>query len=382
MVKRDTHKILLIGPIPPPMGGIVRYCQDIINSDLGKKNEIVVFRDNIPQHYRPSVTTAKNTLNIIGRDGFLATLRVFGFVFYKFGRLVSTLARRKYDVMHVLSTAGYGFFRNTVHIVLANMAGVKTVFHLLGQIDDMYRDAGPFLRHVISFCLTRADVHIVQSPLLAEFLRGITKRPVYSVFNGVDTELLASPGGYAHSSGDTVEVVTVAYLGYQKGIFDILKVARAVRDTLPDVRFTFVGGGEVEKFKNLAENHGVSDRVRFLGRVDDSIRLQMLQSSDIFLLPSHAEGQPIALLEAMAAGLPVISTPVGSIKEVVKEGTNGFLCNPGDISAISSHLGTLVSAPSLREQMGRYNLLEAGRKYEFKRVACEIQEIYSDLTKG
>lgn len=378
-IKDKKLKVLLVGPIPPPMGGIVRYCQDIIESELAQKNEITLFQDNIPHQYRPSITTAKNTWNIISRDGLSSTIKVFGFVLKKFFQLNTVLTKNKFDIMHVLSTAGYGFFRNTIHIIIAKRHGVKTVFHLLGQIDDLYKEANPLLRKVITFCLNRADIHIVQSPLLAEFVQGITKRPVYSIFNGVKTEQLAPPDGYAHSTGNNVEVVTLGYLGYQKGTFDILEVAQRVKEKLPAVRFTFVGGGEVDKFAKLAQEKDVSSCVRFLGRVEDDVCIKMLQSSDIFLLPSHAEGQPIALLEAMACGLPVISSTVGSIPEIIKEGENGFIVKPGDIEMITKYIETLTQDASLRERMGRVNTYEAEKKYNLKRVMNEIQRVYEKV---
>ena len=370
------RRILLIGPVPPPMGGIVRYCQDIMESELAQKNEIILFQDNIPHHYRPTITTAKNTWNIIRRDGIVSTLKVFGFVLKKFFQLGAILKKDKYDAIHVLSTAGYGFFRNTVHIIIAKRYGVKTVFHLLGQIDDLYRNANPVLRKIISFCLDRADVHIVQSPLLAEFVQGITKRHVYSIFNGVDTDKLVSPDGYAHSAGNTIEVVTLGYLGYQKGTFDILEVAKRIKTKLSNVRFTFIGGGEIEKFKELSREKNISDSVKFLGKVEDDVRIKILQTADIFLLPSHAEGQPISLLEAMACGLPIISSTVGSIPEIVKEGENGFLVKPGDIEMIEKHIETLAQDVLLRKRIGKYNLQKTKEKYEIKRVMNEIEKVY------
>ena len=380
-VRKDKKlKVLLVGPVPPPMGGIVRYCQDMMESEILHKNEMVLFQDNIPHHYRPTITTAKNTWNIIRRDGLSSTIKVFGFVLKKFVQLDFILTKDKYDIMHVLSTAGYGFFRNTIHIILAKRHGLKTVFHLLGQIDDLYREANPLFKKIISFCLNRAHIHIVQSPLLANFVRGITKRPVYSIFNGVRTEQLASTDRYAHSSGRNVEVVTLGYLGYQKGTFDILDVAQRIKNILPSVRFTFVGGGEIEKFKKLAEEKSIADRVRFLGRVEDDVRIKILQTSDIFLLPSHAEGQPIALLEAMAVGLSVITSTVGSIPEIVKEGENGFLVKPGDVEMISKYIETLSRDTSLRERMGRFNMQEANKKYELKKVMLEIQELYERVS--
>jgi len=84
------------------------------------------------------------------------------------------------------------------------------------------------------------------------------------------------------------------------------------------------------------------------------------------------------LLEAIAAGLPIISSTVGSIPEVVKE-NNGFLVSPGDIKGIETALNKLVSNQALREKLGRYNVKEAGRRYGLPRVFDEIQTVYDTL---
>jgi glycosyltransferase involved in cell wall biosynthesis len=364
------------------MGGIVRYCQDILLSELAKHHEIVLFRDNIPSEYRSRVTTEKNTWNVIKRDGLINTGKVIRFVAGRMIKLNRDLGATRFDLLHVLSTAGYGFFRNAVHIKIAKRWGVRTVFHLLGQIDDLYKNGNPLLKRMVSSCLNEADACIVQSPLLAEYVRSFTKTPVYSIFNGVRAEELTAPAGFAHSPGNKIKVVTLGYLGYQKGTFDIIDAAERLKDKWLNLEFTLIGGGEVEKFRRLVKAKSLSDRITFTGKIDDELCIGALQTSDIFLLPSYAEGQPIALLEAMAAGLPVISSRVGAVPEVVKEGENGFLIEPGDIDAIAKYLQTLASDAALREQIGRFNTLEAKKKYGLKRVMRQIQEVYDTLCDG
>lgn len=372
-------RILLIGPTPPPMGGIVRYGQDIISSELAKQHEIVFFNDSIPWKYRPASTSEKFTWNIIKRDGLCPTVKVFSFAIKRMIVLNQILRRGNFDLMHVLSTAGFGFFRNALHTKIAKRHKVKCIFHLLGQIDDLYLKANPLLKRLISCCLNMADVHIVQSPGLADFVQKITKRPVYSIFNGVRTEEFTPPDRYAHSSDGNIRLISVGTLGHKKGTFDILEAAASMKDKWSNLKFIFIGGGEVDKFRQLAIKKKISGQVKFLDSADDARRTKMLQTSDVFILPSYAEGQPIALLEAMAAGLPIISSTVGSIPEVVQE-KNGFLVRPGDINAIIKYIETLTTNPKLREQMGCFNAQEAQKKYQLNRVMQEIGDIYNKVT--
>jgi glycosyltransferase involved in cell wall biosynthesis len=371
------RRILLVGPAPPPMGGMARYAQDLLESELARRHQLTFLADNVPSSLRPKVTTEQFRWNFVGRDGVVASARVLAFVGRKMLELDRICRREPVEIVHVLSTAGYGFFRNAAHIALARRRGARTIFHLLGQFDDLYRDSGPRVRALMRRSLDLADVHIVQSPGLAEVLRRMTRRPVYAIFNGVRTSELRPPAGYARSDGTRVQVLALGILGERKGTFDLLDVAERLQSRRPGVRFVFVGGGEVERFRGLATARGLAN-VTFLGAVDDATRVRLLQTSDVFALPSHAEGQPIAILEAMAAGLPVLSTTVGSIPEVVRE-TNGLLVAPRDVEAITREVEHLADDPARRERLGRFNAREAAVKYDLPRVFEEIDAVYRKL---
>jgi glycosyltransferase involved in cell wall biosynthesis len=368
---------VLVGPAPPPMGGMARYAQDLLGSELARRHQLTLLADNIPSAMRPKVTTEGFAWNFVRRDGVRASARVLGFVGRKMLELDRVCRRERPEIVHVLSTAGYGFFRNAVHLAIARRRGARTIFHLLGQFDDLYRGSGPAIRALMRRSLDLADVHIVQSPGLADVLRGMTRRPVVAIFNGVRTAELAPPDGWAHSDGAAVRVLALGVLGKRKGTFDLLEAAARLQDRRPEIEFTFVGGGEVERFRALVAERGLR-RVSFLGAVSDGDRVALLHGSDIFALPSHAEGQPIAILEAMAAGLPVLSTAVGSIPEVIRE-PNGVLVAPRDVDAIVSQLDRLAGDAALRERLGRHNAREAAEKYELARVFREIDAVYEEL---
>jgi len=374
----QSVKVLLASPTPPPMAGIERFGQDVLTSELGREFTVELLDLRIPLEWRPRAATQAHCWNIVKRDGLSSTFRVLCRVAYCFLRQCRILRRGRFQILHVLSTGGYGFFRNAVHILGGRRRGVKTVFHLLGQIDDLYRGSPAWRRRIICWCLDRADVLIVQSPLLADFLRKITRRPVYSILNGVRARELRPPSGYAHSSGPTIEVLTLGVLGVKKGTFDLLEAAARLLAEVPllPLSFTFVGGGEVEYFRELAARKSLNGQVRFLGAVCDSERVRLLQQADIFVLPSRAEGLPLAILEAMAAGLPIVASQVGAVPEVVGS-DNGFLVPPGDIDSLVHYIRVLASDPAVRTAMGRFNAQEAQQKYSLDRVIAEIRQVYT-----
>ena len=373
-------RVLLVGPTPPPMGGIVRYCEDVMGSPLlNERYELAFFPANIPFELRPQAFTKKSK-NILKRDGVISSFRQIRWALKRAKELRRQCRRERYDIVHIPSCTGIGFWRNALHVTYAMREGCKVVWQLLGAIDDYWADGSSLRRHYIRKYLDRADVHLVQSTGLRDVTATFTAKPVVAIFNGVQTEALIAPDGFAHSdpADGKVRFLTVGTLGHRKGIFDTIKAAKTLMADWPQLQFVFVGGGEVDYFRQLVIDEGVGDHFIIAGPVDDAEKIHWLQTSDVFNLPSYSEGQPIAILEAMATGLPVISSTVGSIPEVVKE-PNGRLVTAGDVEALAGCIRELAGSAELREQMGRQNATESEAKYSVKRTMQEIGDVYETL---
>ena len=138
--RSEKLSVLLVGPAPPPMGGIVKYCQDILASGLSEDFDLTFFPTSIPASLRPSAFTAKRTWNIFLRDGFRNGCRQFAFGWRRARELKELMARRHFDILHVPTCTGWGFWRNALHIYFARRQGVRALFHLLGAIDDFWRN--------------------------------------------------------------------------------------------------------------------------------------------------------------------------------------------------------------------------------------------------
>jgi glycosyltransferase involved in cell wall biosynthesis len=140
------------------------------------------------------------------------------------------------------------------------------------------------------------------------------------------------------------------------------------------------GNGEIEKYRSLADAAGLGRRIDFLGWVDEADVDQWLNRASLFVLPSRAENQPVAILEAMARGLPVIATSIGAIPEQVLDGETGLLVPPGDSESLRAAIQTLLTSPDERTSMG----VAARQRYEecfsIGRCARSLQMIYRSLT--
>ncbi len=160
---------------------------------------------------------------------------------------------------------------------------------------------------------------------------------------------------------DDIAIGLVGRLTRQKGQDSLLLAAPAVLAAAPAARFLLIGDGEDEpRLRDLARRAGLDGHVRFLGTRRDVPRL--MQALDVFVLPSHWEGMPISLLEAMAAGLPVVASQVSGSREAVVDGESGLLVRPGDTGALAAALVRIACDAGLAARLG-----DAARA----RVACE-----------
>lgn len=159
-----------------------------------------------------------------------------------------------------------------------------------------------------------------------------------------------------------------------KGQLDIIEMARRLRKLEPRACFLLVGNGrDEERMRQAAAGLG---NVHFIGFVDNVA--DYLAAFDIFLFPSRHEGLGSTLLDAMACALPVVATRVGGIPEIVRDGENGFLVDPGDVEALVAETGRLLHDSDLRKRIGRNNML-AAEKFTVQQMALRYEKIYAGI---
>jgi glycosyltransferase involved in cell wall biosynthesis len=154
-------------------------------------------------------------------------------------------------------------------------------------------------------------------------------------------------------NADLVNLLFLGRIGDRKGAFDLIKAFAAIPPAQQQhTRLILAGDGEGKRARELISNLNLTAQITILDWVNEQQRDELLAQAHVFILPSYNEGLPMALLEAMSWGLPVITTPVGGIPELVISGTNGLLVNPGEIDALSAALQSLVVSEQLRLQLG------------------------------
>jgi glycosyltransferase involved in cell wall biosynthesis len=178
-------------------------------------------------------------------------------------------------------------------------------------------------------------------------------------------------------------VVCVARFDPDKRHDVLLRALAATRDRGHAFRCDLVGEGpSLVASRELCTELGLEGQVRFLGAIDRDDVLERLSDADVFALVSMYEGMPGSILEAMAAGLPVVGTDVNGIRELVADGVTGRLVAAGDVEQTAVALAELLADAALRAQMGRAGRACAAERYDFARVVTAKAAMYRGVSKA
>lgn len=277
-------------------------------------------------------------------------------------------------IVHIHTASYNSFNRSTLFISLAKFFKRKVVIHIHGGGFKEYYEKNTSFVHKN---LLKCDTIIALTEYWKEFFEGLGFENVIVVPNIVD-----SPTIQERKCNDGKK--HILYLGLitkAKGIFDLIDTIYEHKEDLKGNIVLHVGGnGETETLKKKIGNYSLQNIVIFEGWVSGDKKVQLLNNADIFILPSYTEGLPISILEAMSYSLPVISTPVGGIPEVIKDGENGFLIKPGDIDALYNAIIKLVDDKVLREDMGEKSYKKVQQHFS-ENITKELETIYNRLLK-
>lgn len=289
------------------------------------------------------------------------------------------VATRQPDLVYVpISQGTAGFLRDCLFLLPTRLLGTKTIVHLHGSyFGRFYASAARPLRALIRLALSQVRRAIVLGETARPCFDGICPAErVVVVPNGIDgTEVLRA----AHSSVPGPSKGTLLFLSNLtpgKGYWDLLHALPSIRRQIGSVRCIFAGEFPTAKDEQLAQEYVDSAKlglaVEFVGRVAGPAKVRVLNEADIFVFPSCnpiSEGQPVVILEAMAAGLPVVATDHGATRETVVDGVTGFLIPTGAPEEIARRVVELLENPELRCKMG-----DAGRS-RFRQ--CYTDEVFA-----
>jgi glycosyltransferase involved in cell wall biosynthesis len=249
------------------------------------------------------------------------------------------------DVALVFTSDGLSLVEKGLMCIIARAAGRGVVVRLSSGALPRQCEAHPMLKRWLRLLLASAHVVASQGPRWTAYF---SQFPESSGKMREIANPIRIPAVGGDRAGGRPTVAFVGWMQRHKGVFEALEVFRRVRRAAPTARLVMAGGGaDLGAVRDAVGRLGLESCVELPGWLDRCGVEELLATSHVFLLPTHYEGVPNALLEAMAAGVPVVTTPVGGIPDVVTSGEHGFLRPVGDVEGMAEDVGRLLADASL-----------------------------------
>lgn len=294
-----------------------------------------------------------------------------------------------YDIVHFHLSEPFSAIRKCLFFVLAKALGKKTIIHFHAfspktTVDSRYR-------YVYRYLFTRADKIVVLSISWKKFVED-------TLGKDLDIQVIYNPCMLSvnktvinEDSDKTFSLHNIAipkhniilYAGTintRKGYADMIKAFARIADNHKDWTIVFAGNGEIEQGKKMADELGITKQTVFLGWVSGNEKIRIFSLASVFCLPSYAEGFPMAVLDAMSCGLPVITTPVGGIPDVADDGKNMLLFHPGDVAKLAQIMELIIDDKILRDKLSEQSLKLSRTIFNIDTINNEIAGLYEQLS--
>lgn len=298
-----------------------------------------------------------------------------------FARAVQVLRRSLESldptIVHIHVASRGSTLRKVILAEMVARAGRPLVMHAHGsEFDLFHRKLPAAVRRNVNRTLQRANVFITLSTQWRDFYVEeceISPSQIVVLPNPVRV-----PAEIPDRSGrETVQFLHLGRLGERKGAYDLVNAFAGLPEGLRNrARLVMAGDGDVDGVRKMAEPFG--NQVEVLSWINSHERDLLLERSDVFALPSRAEGVPMALLEAMAHGLPAITSPVGGIPDVFRNGVDGALVTPGDVEQIRAAMVNYITDDAARLAAGRA-ARDRARAFDVHVYARRLADIYQRI---
>ena len=352
-------RVLMLGPLPPPVGGMASVVANLC-----------------------AALAADCDLSLLNTVKTTAAGRSLGSALRVHAGLLTTLARRclaTRPVVHIHTCSWFSFWRSAVDVLVAKACGAQVVLHIHGAEFHRFLAALDPLRAALARAVfARCDRIVTLGPGWARLL-GDWCNParVAVVANGV---ALAAPR--APTPGARFTVVCFANYETRKAQDDLIRAVARLDDSRP-VHLALLGmeaeAGRRAALLALAAELGIAGRVSVPGPVSGDAQQRWWQAADVFCLPSHNEGLPMAMLEAMAQAIPVVVTRVGSVPDAVDDNENGLLFTPGDVDQLHAHLRRLRDEPATARRLGLAGHARCARDFSLAASSAALLALYREL---
>ena len=290
------------------------------------------------------------------------------------------------EICHIATAYGLSFLKHSVCVVIARLSGCKVLLHPHCGFYYLYERRGKawqwFVRKIVGLC---HGIVVVSNEWkkLEEVVPGCQ---IYYLPNAINLSSYADVGLEklrSKSDRSRLHVLYLGHVGKEKGSFDLICAAKLVLALEYGVVFDLVGQeqvtGDMEQLNTQVVKAGLEQFIHIQPAVNGAEITELFRTADIFVYPSYHEGMPMAVIEAMACGLPIIATQVGGLPDLVFPDVNGLLVPAGQPEQLASAIRQLVDDPPLRYSMQAGSFRLAQENFDIEKLVLRLLNIYQTL---
>lgn len=350
---------------------------------------------------RTAISGVSTHLNLLFESSLARTFRLRGFQVGSEGRRESRAGRlarliispfalaarvlsERVDVVHVNTSLNRNAaWRDLAYMAVARLCGARVLYQVHGgELPEAFTAGSRVLAPLLRAGLRLSGVIVVLARCeLEAYQRFLPGHTVRLLPNAIDHQPYARLVRRLTTGGRPLELLYIGRLVREKGLYDGLLGLRLACDQGAAVHLVIAGGGPDEAgLRQVVSDLQLEREVSFVGAAFGGAKMDLLANADALLLPSHSEGLPYALLECMAAGMPVIATPVGAIPDVVIDGQHGMLVPPGDVQAIARAITRLAANPECLARMGGDCRERIASTYAIQPLLRNFSGLYAELS--
>ena len=316
-------------------------------------------------NFQSSVSYQNIYLNII-----LFPLNILTFI-------CKLIFNKQLEIIHIHGASRGSFMRKIVFFYISKVFNKKVVYHIHGaEYHLFYQDSSKVLKKFIHKVIENSDAIIVLSAEWRDyFTKTFKTKRIFVINNIVDYK----EPNILESKKALVKFVFLGRVGARKGIYDLIEAIKNSKDSLEGKFVLKIGGdGEIEKLKECITKYKIDSLVEYIGWVSADHKEKLLKSSDVMIMPSYNEGLPISLLEAMSYTMPIISTNVGGIPQILKNGHNGKIVRPGNIEEIQKAILFYLNNRDTIKTHGE-NSYEIVKDFFPEKVKADLMKLYKSI---
>lgn len=354
---------------PPPVHGSSIVGQQIKDSKLINETFDCRFINLLASHH-------------VSETGKFSIKKVLEFVVIWYKTSFSVLFKRPDLVYFALTTTGMAFLRDVLLVALLKILGLKRIYHLHNKGIRAFT-GNAFYRRLYRFVFNNSDVILLSKSLYEDVKFFVPESRVHICPNGIQDFQTVFQKQKAKLKKQP-EILFLSNLIETKGVFILLDACNLLKNKKIGFHCTFVGGeGDISEKDFIAKVNflNLQNQISYAGKKFGQEKVKAFKDADIFVFPTYYSKEcfPLVILEAMAAGLPVISTFEGGIPDIIKNGVNGFVIEQQNVEMLANQMEILVGNPVLCKKMGKVGREKFENKFEIEIFEHKLSEILQQI---